>query len=240
MSDFQILFWLLIAAAVYFNWRLGKIQIAIVTLEAKKIDAPPMPTESRSGLLPYEWFDSEWPAIASDDDLKVSPPFENPRPHSLGDDYSTALLVSEYNGAAAPNEKKDFLRRMRRTSSIPWEIAEMAFTDGSSVRMWAAAHLDLIHKDYTGWTFQSGVEPKVICDFEEILSRDADPAVRAALFSNPNCSRKNPYTSYGAPADGWQRHFSSLLPLERLALMRNSDIRENFLLCSSVWEPGIP
>ncbi len=172
-------------------------------------------TEDTGQTLGYEWYEEGWPQVYSEDLLPQPPDFENPTPYYFQDEYSENLLTAEYKSTVTASEKKNFLKRILKTGiSVPLAIADEAFNDkDSAVRIYAASHL----KFY----------PYSIKDFATALLDDADPVVRAALFSNPEYER---IWQHWGPNDGWQEQIAGMSQLERLGAMRNPRLNAKFVV----------
>jgi len=149
----------------------------------------------------------------------------DPRPFEFMDAYSEALLMAEFKASSAALDRKAFLKRFYRTCGayLPTPLADAAAQDADpAVRVWAAAHMNLIHKDYSGNDWENA---PVICDFTEVFAVDHEPVVRAALWSNPD----HPRLHFGFPKN-WEQLIPTLSTLDRLALMRNSKISSDFIV----------
>jgi hypothetical protein len=197
---------------------------------------------TQKDTLGYEWHEDGWPQVYSDDLLpgRMSD-FENPAPYYYSDVYSESLLAAEYHGAVTAFEKKAFLKRIQRTGiSVPLAIADEAFSDADpAVRIYAASHLDLVYKDYTGGDWKN---PPTLREFETTLLNDPDPVVQAARFSNPS-NVGWPWTHDGSwkcsgPHDFWQKTFAKMSQLERLAAVRNPQLKDKFLIALMEAEPA--
>lgn len=98
----------------------------------------------------------------------------------------------------------------------PFEIAALAVEDSHvEVRQWIARHSKYL--DYN-----LGIEEKnPDRNLEDRLKNDPDPFVRACLRENP--------TAYMRIGSDWTEHFSEANHMERLALVRNPEVREELI-----------
>lgn len=199
-------------------------------------------THNKSGMdapavnqprLGYEWHEDGWPQLPSDDENDREPwvPFANPRPFEYMDAYSEALLMAEFKAPPAALERKAFLKRFFRTCGdyLPISLADAAAKDDDpAVRIWAAAHMNLIYKDYSGKDWENA---PIIRDFTEVFTADVEPVVHAALWSNPDHPKleNRLFHSWGVP-QGWEGLVAGMSTLDRLALMRNADISSRFIV----------
>jgi hypothetical protein len=225
-----------IVLLLLYTARLAERNGARINVLAKSLDER-FQTNSKvlgqDGVLGYEWHEDGWPQVYSDDLLpQRDSDFENPAPYYFQDAYSEGLLSAEYKGAVTALEKKNFLKRILRTGvSVPLAIADEAFNDkDAAVRIYAASHLELVYKDYTGSNWEN---PPILRDFVPVIANDPDPVVRAARFTNPSHVWW-PWTHVGSwilgPHDFWQKTIAEMSQVERLAAMRNPQLTHHFLV----------
>ena len=188
--------------------------------------------------LGYEWHEDGWPQLSSDDENNREPwvPFVNPRPFEFIDAYSESLLVAEFNASPAGLERKTFLKRFYRESGayLPIPLADAAAKDADpAVRIWIAAHMNLIYEDYSTISeniLEAWEHAPIIRNYAEILGADPEPIVRAALWSNPD----HPKLPFPIPMSGathaWEQSIAAMFKLDRLALMRNDNIDSDFIV----------
>jgi hypothetical protein len=214
-----------IVVIIYLVWRNGKLRAAVTHLSARtELETPASERKTRTlDKLTYEWYDTDWP-YDDEEHKEGGAKYENPAPFQFLDLYSIGLLLAEYKSASSSIEKKNVLRRIRNSGvRAPLEIADLAFSDDSPVRAWAAAHLDLRYSDFANrHTIDEIREAPVIRDFEKLGQTDPDPIVRASFYSNPECERL-PWGMFKL-VENWQELVASMAHIERLALMRNPDI----------------
>lgn len=219
----------LCALVLYVAWLTEKTRANIAAVATTQ-------TQKKSGTdaaavdqprLGYEWHEDGWPQLPSDDENDREPwvPFANPRPFEYMDAYSEALLMAEFKAPPAALERKAFLKRFFRTCGdyLPISVAGAAAKDDDpAVRVWAAAHMNLIYKDYSGKDWENA---PIIRDFTEVFTADVEPIVHAALWSNPD----HPKLHSGFP-EKWEQLLPTLSTLDRLAMMRNPDISSQFIV----------
>lgn len=139
--------------------------------------------------------------------------------------------MAEFKAPPAALERKAFLKRFFRTCGdyLPISVADAAAKDDDpAVRVWAAAHMNLIYKDYSSKDWENA---PIIRDFTEVFAADVEPIVRAALWSNPDHPKleNRLFHSLGVP-QGWEELVAGMSTLDRLALMRNPDISSRFIV----------
>lgn len=224
----------ILLAVVYLAYRaflVSRSQEALATFldaELKQIrEAQRVPPEQ----LSYGWYDDGWPFRKTVQEDRA--PLENPTPHKDPDDYETQMLIAEYRSILDPQQRKEFLRKLRKHGV--WmrpTLLDLIYADENPlVRAWAAGHLETGFEDYTAlrsMTEQEFVEyrlrhkPQKIRDYEPDLLGDPEPIVRAALWCNPDCSRL-PWSGIFI-SEQWKDQLKSMSQLERLGLMRNPEL----------------
>ncbi len=217
---------------LYVAWLTEKTRIntgAIATILTQKKPGTDAAVVDRP-RLGYEWHEDGWPQLSPDEENNQEPwvPFANPRPFEYMDAYSDALLMAEFKAGSTALDRKALLKRFYRTCGayLPTLLADAAGKDADpAVRIWAAAHMNLIHRNYSGKDWENA---PILRDFTEILGGDPEPVVSAAVWSNPT-HPKRPFSALGVP-QGWEKLVAAMSKLDRLALMRNADISSRFIV----------
>ena len=181
-------------AVVYLAYRtflVSRSQEALATFldaELKQIkEAQRVPPEQ----LSYGWYDDGWPFRRTEQEDRA--PLENPTPHEDPDDYASQMLIAEYRSILDPQQRKEFLRKLRKHGvwMRPAFLDVIYADENPLVRAWAAGHLRTDYDDDTAlrsMTKQEWVEymlqhkPQKIRDYEPVLLGDPEPIVRAAIW----------------------------------------------------------
>lgn len=202
---------------------LAKYQVAKATFietELKEIKAAQVNSPEP---LAYGWHDGGWPIRRSDEEDRA--PLESPAPQRNPDDYATQMYILEYGAILDAHERKEFLLRLHNAGVwMKPKLLDAIYADESAfVRAWAAGHLATDFKDYT-----DRKNPHKIRDYEPNLLQSPEPAVRAALWSNPECTRL-PWSLIWV-SEGWKEQLQSMSQMERLGLMRNPELSKQFVV----------
>jgi hypothetical protein len=229
------IFVLLCILVLYAAWLTEKTRTntaAIATMLTQKKSGTDSATVDQP-RLGYEWHEDGWPQLSPDEENNQEAwvPFANPRPFQYMDAYGEALLMAEFKASPAALERKAFLKRFFRTCGdyLPISLVDAAAKDDDlAVRVWAAAHINLIYKDYSGKDWDNA---PIIRDFTEVFAADVEPIVRAALWSNPDHPKleNRLFHSWGVP-QRWEELVAGMSTLDRLALVRNPDISSRFIV----------
>jgi hypothetical protein len=218
------IFTLLVAAYVAFAvaaiLKSQSATVGFLETELKEIRAA---QRVRPAQIAYGWFDDGWPEEINEKQWRV--PLANPTPHQGPDEYATRMWIAEYQSFLDPHARTDFLRQLFKQGAwMELELLDLIYADESPfVRAWAAAHLKTVFKDYADWE-----NPRKIRDYEPLLLQDPYPIVRAALWSNPHCNQL-PWSSWEVSAT-WKEQMQKMSQIERLALMRNPELPENYVV----------
>lgn len=147
------------------------------------------------------------------------------------DVYQLEVLVHEYD-ALNPKERIDFLKQLRNTGELPFEVASIAVRDSvAMVRAWAAAHLYLDYREYLGRRTAGPFYRFPERNLFEVVEADPDPFVRARLHENSNFYRP----LLDEPSQEESVYFAKASPLERLAIVRRTDIDRD--LIKDIFDP---
>lgn len=173
--------------------------------------------------LSYGWFDDGFPSDPIDEENRR--PLCNPEPHRGPDEYMTKHFVAEYKAISDAYQRKDYLRHLRNEGVwMTADLLDVIYADESEfVRAWAAGHLSMDFKDYSDWE-----HPVEIRNYQQQLSSDPSPLVRAACWSNPEYHGLPWWLSDVSPT--WKEQFQGLTQLERLGLMRNPRLSSNYVV----------
>jgi hypothetical protein len=196
-------------AILYLLSRAEKLQAGVTTIE-KALATEPTETAAIPPIG-FEWYEDGWPDwIVESADWYRSPllPFSNPQPFEFVDEYSSSLLLAEFNATPAGLGRKSLLKSFYRTRGdyFPIALADAAASDADVVvRIWSASHMNLVYKDWN-WESKEDINSRsTLRDYGKLFCSDPSPIVRAALCSNPKY-------------DG--TYSADMSQLERLALMR--------------------
>jgi hypothetical protein len=181
------------------------------------------PEKPEPSPLPADWLKESWGGVPSREEERQ--PLENPNPLANPDAFTEARMVVELEGRPDPADRANFLTALQRAGAyFPVKLEDLIFKDKSpKVRVWAAANLRMVHKDYTDFE-----NPVVIANYEARIKADPEPLVRASVWLNPN-NEHLPW-SFLRPTEDWKERLAGMTQLERLALMRNSDLSFRFIL----------
>jgi hypothetical protein len=148
--------------------------------------------------------------------------------YSVVDAYTTEELRREYE-ASSPRGRISLLKKFRK-ASLQFEIAALAAQDPNvQVRQWFAREFNFNYLLHEREPRKEGEQPQERFQrmfsgrraLEEALKTDPDPFVRACLRENS--------TAFPGVRHLWQDYFMDAGPLERLGLMRNNKIPEDFV-----------